>query len=76
MVTSVYVPFRPVSAIKTFKFATFGCSHTLLPWNRDSCRVLFGINCTALDQSDLSNFVECNINLEMILLLHGLAEEA
>ena len=61
MVTSVYVPFRPVSPIKTFKFATFGCSHALLPWklNRYSCRVLFGINCTALDQSELSNFVEC-----------------
>ena len=31
------------------------------PWklNRNSYRVQFGINCTALDQSKLSNFVEC-----------------
>ena len=64
MVTSVYVPFRPVSPIKTFKFATFGCSYALLPWklNRYSCRVLLGIKCTALDQSELSNFVECTIS--------------
>ena len=67
MVTSVYVPFRPVSPIKTFKFATFVCSHALLPWklNRYSCRELFGINCTALDQSELSNFVECIISYKI-----------
>ena len=65
MVTSVYVPFRPVSSIKAFKFATFGCSHALLPWKLSgySCRVLFGINCTDLDQSELSNFVECTISV-------------
>ena len=73
MVTSVYVPFRPVSLIKTFKFATFGCSHALLPWklNRYSCRVLFGINCTALDQSELSNFVECAISYEITVAYMG-----
>ena len=63
MATSVYVPFRPVSHIKTFKFATFGLSQILLPWNRNRyfCGILFGINCTALDQSELSNFVDCTI---------------
>ena len=35
----------------------------LLLWklNRYSCQILFGINCTALGQSELSNFVECTI---------------
>ena len=73
MATSVYVPFRPVSPIKTFKFATFGCSDALLLWrlNRYSCRVLFGINCTALDQSELSNFLECIIHTETIIFREG-----
>ena len=37
---------------------------TSFPWklNRYSYGVQFGINCTALDQSKLSNFVECTIN--------------
>ena len=30
--------------------------------NRYSYRVQFGINCTALDQSKLSSFVECTIS--------------
>ena len=36
---------------------------TSFPWklNRYSYGVQFGINCTALDQSKLSNFVECAI---------------
>ena len=44
----------------TFKFAAYAS----FPWklNRYSYRVQFGINCTALDQSKLSNFVECTIN--------------
>ena len=33
---------------------------------RYSYEVQFGINCTALDQSKLSNFVECTINLEIL----------
>ena len=44
----------------TFKFAAY----TSFPWklNRYSYGVQFGINCTALDQSKLSNFVECTIS--------------
>ena len=43
----------------TFKFAAYAS----FPWklNRYSYGVQFGINCTALDQSKLSNFVECNM---------------
>ena len=71
MVTSVYVPFRQVSPIKTFKFAMFDYPHALLPWklNRYSCRVLVGINCIALDQSELSNFVECTIKRVIVLVI-------
>ena len=45
----------------------FSCSTfnkiTSFPWkrNRYSYGVQFGINCTALDQTKLSNFVECTI---------------
>ena len=44
----------------TFKFAAYAS----FPWklNRYSYGVQFVINCTALDQSKLSNFVECTIN--------------
>ena len=44
----------------TFKFAAYAS----FPWklNRYSYGVQFGINCTALDQSRLSNFVECTIS--------------
>ena len=31
-----------------------------------SSGVLFGTNCTALDQSELSNFVECTIKSEIL----------
>ena len=43
----------------TFKFAAYAS----FPWklNRYSYGVQFGINCTALDQSKLSNFVEYTI---------------
>ena len=43
----------------TFKFA----AHASFPWklSRYSYGVQFGINCTALDQSKLSNFVECTV---------------
>ena len=45
-----------------FIYSTFN-KITSFPWtlNRYSYRVQFGINCTALDQSKLSNFVECTI---------------
>ena len=45
----------------TFKFAAY----VSFPWklNRYSYGVQFGINCTARDQSKLSNFVECTIIL-------------
>ena len=48
------------------KFAAYDCAYALFPWkiNRYSYRVQFGIKCTALDQSKLSNFVECTINWE------------
>ena len=39
---------------------------TVICVNRYSYGEQFGINCTALDQSKLSNFVECTINLEII----------
>ena len=59
MATSVYEPFRPASPVKTLKFATFGCAHSPLPWklNRFSKGVHFGINCTSVNQSELSSFV-------------------
>jgi len=43
----------------TFKFAAYAS----FPWklNRYSYGVQFGINCTALNQSKLSNFVECTM---------------
>ena len=46
------------------KFAAYDCAYASFPWkiNRYSYRVQFGINCTALDQSKLSNFVECTIS--------------
>ena len=45
-----------------FIYSTFN-KITSFPWelNRYSYGVQFGINCTALDQSKLSNFVECAI---------------
>ena len=47
-----------------FIYSTFN-KITLFPWklNRYSYGVQFGINCTALDQSKLSNFVECTITI-------------
>ena len=47
-----------------FIYSTFN-KITLFPWklNRYSYGVQFGINCTALDQSKLSNFVECTIRI-------------
>ena len=47
-----------------FVYSTFN-KITLFPWKLNSCsyKVQFGINCTALDQSKLSNFVECTINI-------------
>ena len=46
-----------------FIYSTFN-KITSFPWklNRYSYGVQFGIDCTALDQSNLSNFVECTIN--------------
>ena len=48
----------------TFKFAVYAS----FPWtlNRYSYGVQFGIRCTALNQSKLSNFVECTIILYII----------
>ena len=42
-------------------------SYVLFPWklNRYSYGEQFGINCTALDQSKLSNFAECTIIIEI-----------
>ena len=52
---------KPLSVIflLTFKFAVYAS----FPWklNRYSCGVQFGINCTVLDQSKLSYFVECTV---------------
>ena len=47
----------------TLKFAAYDFVHASFPWklNRYSYEVQFGINCTALDQSKLSNIVECTI---------------
>ena len=47
----------------TFKFAAYAS----FPWklNRYSYGVQFGINCAALDQSKLSNFVECTTITQM-----------
>ena len=55
----IYSTFNKITNCKRFKFAAY----MLFPWklNRYSYRVQFGINCTALDQSKLSNFVECTI---------------
>ena len=44
----------------TFKFVAYPSFSWKL--NRYSYGVKFGINCTALDQSKLSNVVECTIN--------------
>ena len=46
------------------KFAAYDCAYASFPWklNRHSYGVQFGINCTTLDQSNLSNFVECTIS--------------
>ena len=43
-------------------------SYASFPWkfNRYSYGVQFGINCIALDQSKLSNFVECTISSDII----------
>ena len=51
----------------TLKFAAYDCAYASFPWklNRYSYGVQFGINCTALDQSKLSNFVECTISAVM-----------
>ena len=48
------------------KFAAYDCAYASFPWkiNRYSNGVQFGINCTALDQSKLSNFIECNIMVD------------
>ena len=50
------------------KFAAYDCAYASFPWkiNRYSYGVQFGINCTALDQSKLSNFVECTIKMEIV----------
>ena len=49
----------PAILLLTFKFAAYAS----FPWklNRYSYGVQFGINCTALDQLKLSNFVDCTI---------------
>ena len=50
-----------------FIYSTFN-KITSFPWklNRYSYGVQFEINCTALDQSKLSNFVECTIIIIII----------
>ena len=50
------------------KFAAYAS----FPWklNGYSYGVQFGINCTALDQSKLSNFVECTIMAKTTALIH------
>ena len=51
-------------------------SYSPFPWklNRYSYRVQFGINCTALDQSKLSNFVECTIIKLIISLIEAITK--
>ena len=44
-----------------FIYSTFN-KITSFPWKLNRYSVQFGINCTALDQSKLSNFVEWTIN--------------
>ena len=46
------------------KFAAYDCAYASFPWkiNKYSYGVQFGINYTAVEQSKLSNFVECTIN--------------
>ena len=50
---------------------------TSFPWklNRYSFGVQFGINSATLDQSKLSNFVECTINYVIIVDWFGLARQ-
>ena len=52
------------NSLLTLKFAAYDCAYASFPWklNRYSYGVQFEINCTALDQSKLSNFVECTIS--------------
>ena len=55
----------------TFKFAAYAS----FPWklNRYSYGVVqFGINCTALDQSKLSNFVGCFISVRNSTVSRGI----
>ena len=53
-----------------FIYSTFN-KITSFPWklNRYSYGVQFEINCTVLDQSKLSNFVECTIRSEIIRVI-------
>ena len=68
------------NSILMLKFAAYDCAYASFPWklNRYSYGVQFEINCTALDQSKLSNFVECTISklihlsLIIMFLLLGL----
>ena len=59
-----------------FIYSTFN-KITSFPWKltRYSYRVQFEINCTALDQSKLSNFVECTIKGLILKLLARLLTE-
>ena len=50
-----------------FIYSTFNkIASFTLKLKRYSYGVQFGINCTALDQSKLSNFVECTIKMEIV----------
>ena len=62
-ITSTY--YELYEKVVLFFYNTFN-KITSFPWklNRYSYGVQFGINCTALDQSKLSNFVECTINFQ------------
>ena len=51
------------------KLRVFVCGEYNLGLIGTLSRVQFGINCTALVQSEFSNFVECTITLIIILLL-------
>ena len=55
--------------IKPLKFEF--AAYVSFPWklNRYSYGVQFGINCTALDLSKLSNFVECTIIIIIIIVI-------
>ena len=71
ILVSRYLVLTGVITLK-LKFVAYDCAYASFPWkiNRYSYGVQFGINCTALDQSKLSNFVECTIKSVIILVIN------